>query len=42
MNIEVHINNVRGSQIAAKITGTFNIDGHPSSLSHCLWKNWRT
>ena len=29
MDIQVHINNVRGSQIAAKITGTFNIDGHP-------------
>ena len=28
MDIQVHINNVRGSQIAAKITGTFNIDGH--------------
>ena len=29
MDIQVHINNVRGSQIAAKITGTFNIDGNP-------------
>jgi hypothetical protein len=29
MDIQVHINNVRGSQIAAKITGTFTIDGHP-------------
>ncbi len=29
MDIQVHINNVRGSQIAAKITGTFNVDGHP-------------
>ena len=28
MDIQVHINNVRGSQIAAKITGTFNIDGN--------------
>ena len=28
MDIQVHINNVRGSQIAAKITGTFAIDGH--------------
>lgn len=27
MDIQVHINNVRGSQIAAKITGTFTIDG---------------
>ncbi|CUR52452.1 conserved protein of unknown function [Nitrosotalea devaniterrae] len=29
MDIQVHINNVRGSQIAAKITGTFTIDSHP-------------
>ena len=29
MDIQVHINNVRGSQIAAKITGTFKIDGKP-------------
>ena len=29
MDIQVHINNVRGSQIAAKITGTFTIDNHP-------------
>ena len=29
MDIQVHINNVRGSQIAAKITGTFTIDGQP-------------
>jgi len=29
MDIQVHINNVRGSQIAAKITGTFTIDGNP-------------
>ncbi len=29
MDIQVHINNVRGSQIAAKITGTFTIDTHP-------------
>lgn len=28
MDIQVHINNVRGSQIAAKITGTFTIDTH--------------
>jgi hypothetical protein len=28
MDIQVHINNVRGSQVAAKITGTFNIDSH--------------
>lgn len=29
MDIQVHINNVRGSQIAAKITGTFTIDSQP-------------
>ncbi len=28
MNLEVHIKNVRGSQIAAKITGTFTVDGN--------------
>jgi hypothetical protein len=28
MHIQIHINNVRGSQIAAKIIGTFNIDGN--------------
>lgn len=28
MNLEVHINNVHGSQIAAKITGIFIVDGH--------------
>lgn len=28
MDIQVHINNVRGSQIAAKITGTFSVDHH--------------
>jgi hypothetical protein len=28
MDIQVHINNVRGSQIAAKITGTFTVDSH--------------
>ncbi|MDE1843608.1 MAG: hypothetical protein KGH95_08170 [Thaumarchaeota archaeon] len=28
MDIQVHINNVRGSQIAAKITGTFTVDAH--------------
>jgi hypothetical protein len=27
MDILVHINNVRGSAMAAKITGTFNVDG---------------
>jgi len=28
MNIKVHISNVHGSQMAAKITGTFTIDEH--------------
>lgn len=28
MNLEVHIKNVRGSQMAAKITGVFTIDSH--------------
>lgn len=28
MNLKVHINNVHGSQMAAKITGTFTIDDH--------------
>ncbi len=28
MNLEIYINNVRGAQMAAKITGTFTIDKH--------------
>ena len=28
MNLKVHINNVHGSQMAAKITGIFTIDTH--------------
>ena len=28
MDLQVHVNNVHGSQIAAKITGTFTVDGH--------------
>ncbi len=28
MELKVHINNVHGSQMAAKITGTFTIDNH--------------
>ena len=28
MNIKVHVNDVHGSQMAAKITGTFTIDEH--------------
>ena len=33
MNLEVHINNVHGSQIAAKITGNFTVDGRPFKFS---------
>ena len=28
MELKVHINNIHGSQMAAKITGTFTIDDH--------------
>ena len=28
MNIKIHINNIHGSQMAAKITGKFNLDGN--------------
>jgi hypothetical protein len=28
MNLKVHINNIHGSQMAAKITGKFTIDDH--------------
>lgn len=28
MNLKVHINNIHGSQMAAKITGKFTIDNH--------------
>jgi len=28
MNLKVRINNVHGDQMAAKITGKFNLDGH--------------
>ncbi|MGI0088163.1 MAG: hypothetical protein ACREBI_09440 [Nitrosotalea sp.] len=33
MNLEVHIKNVRGSQMAAKITGTFIVDGNSFKFS---------
>jgi hypothetical protein len=33
MDLQVHINNVRGSQIAAKITGIFTIDSHSFKFS---------
>jgi len=28
LEIKVHVNNIHGSQMAAKITGKFTIDGH--------------
>ena len=28
MDLKVHINNIHGSQMAAKITGTFDLDGN--------------
>lgn len=28
MKLDVHINNIHGSQMAAKITGKFTLDGH--------------
>ena len=33
MNIKVHINNIHGSQMAAKITGTFEIDDNSFRFS---------
>lgn len=33
MDLKVHINNVHGSQMAAKITGTFTIDAHSFRFS---------
>lgn len=33
MILDVHINNVHGSQIAAKITGVFTVDGHSFKFS---------
>ncbi|NDB32456.1 MAG: hypothetical protein EB150_01220 [Nitrososphaeria archaeon] len=33
MDISVHINNVKGSQMAAKITGTFTISDHAFKFS---------
>ena len=33
MNLQVHINNVHGSQMAAKITGIFTIDSHSFKFS---------
>ena len=33
MDMQIHINNVHGSQMAAKITGTFTIDNHTFKFS---------
>ncbi len=33
MNLKVHINNIHGSQMAAKITGNFTIDDHKFRFS---------
>ena len=33
MNLEVHVKNVSGSQIAAKITGVFTLDGNSFRFS---------
>jgi hypothetical protein len=33
MNIKVHINNIHGSQMAAKITGKFSVDEHSFRFS---------
>lgn len=33
MNVDVHVNNVKGSQMAAKITGTFTIDNNTFKFS---------
>lgn len=33
MQVEVHVNDVKGNQMAAKITGTFTIDGNTFKFS---------
>ena len=33
LNLKVHINNIRGTQMAAKITGKFSIDDHEFRFS---------
>jgi hypothetical protein len=33
MQVDVHINDLKGNQMAAKITGTFNVDGHTFKFS---------
>lgn len=33
MQVDVHINDVKGNQMAAKITGTFSVDGNTFKFS---------
>jgi len=33
LNLKVHINNIRGTQMAAKITGRFSVDDHEFRFS---------
>ncbi|MEM3064434.1 MAG: hypothetical protein QW177_03580 [Candidatus Nitrosotenuis sp.] len=33
MQLDVHVNDVKGTQMAAKITGTFSVDGHTFKFS---------
>jgi hypothetical protein len=33
MQVDVHVNDVKGNQMAAKITGTFSIDGNSFKFS---------
>ncbi|MGQ0771507.1 MAG: hypothetical protein ACT4NT_01860 [Nitrososphaerota archaeon] len=33
MQVDVHVNNVKGAQMAAKITGTFSVDGNTFKFS---------
>ncbi|MEO9309749.1 MAG: hypothetical protein ABI337_05580 [Nitrososphaera sp.] len=33
MQLDVHINDVKGTQMAAKIVGTFSVDGHTFKFS---------
>lgn len=33
MQLDVHVSDVKGTQMAAKITGTFSVDGHTFKFS---------
>lgn len=33
LQVDVHVNNVKGAQMAAKITGTFSVDGNTFKFS---------